>query len=257
MKVTVCQLDPTAAEDSDYLDALCEHTRAHRPDLLLLPEMPFSQWLAADPEPRAEAWQEAVAAHARRIEALSRLSAEAVLATRPIINAAGSYRNQAFIWRRSEGRATPVHEKYYLPNEEGYWEASWYERGLPSFDVARAGPAILGVLICTEMWFLERARHYGASGVDILCVPRASPRASTQKWLAGGRTAAVCSGSFCLSSNLCPSEGGAPVDGLGWIVDPEGEVLVATSAASPFATVEIDLEYAQRSKRTYPRYVAE
>ena len=34
-------------------------------------------------------------------------------------------------------------------------------------------------------------------------------------------------------------------------------VLATTSANEPFVTVEIDLEFARRSKSTYPRYVPE
>jgi len=44
--------------------------------------------------------------------------------------------------------------------------------------------------------------------------------------------------------------------GAGWIIEPEeGSVLGVTSPNKPFLTVEIDLEHAEKAKRTYPRYV--
>jgi N-carbamoylputrescine amidase len=92
----------------------------------------------------------------------------------------------------------------------------------------------------------------------VLCIPRATPHASTEKWLAGGQAAAVCAGAWCLSSNLWNPPGGkADCGGLGWIISPEGEVLAQTDADNPFASVEIDIEFARQSKVTYPRYVAE
>ncbi len=44
---------------------------------------------------------------------------------------------------------------------------------------------------------------------------------------------------------------------LGWIVSPEGDVMAQTDPESPFATTEIDLDFARRSKQSYPRYVPE
>ena len=42
--------------------------------------------------------------------------------------------NQGFIFCREKGYI-PVHDKYYLPDEPGYYEASWYERGEENFDL--------------------------------------------------------------------------------------------------------------------------
>ena len=258
MKVTVCQLDPRAGHLEDSLAGLQAHAAAEGSDFVLLPEMCFAEWLAANPVTSQEAWEKAVAAHDRHIAALDQLGAKAVMGTRPIVTAQGSRRNEAFLWTRETPAPTPVHQKYYLPDEEGYWEHSWYDRGPKQFDMARALGARIGVQICTEMWFFEWARHYAASRVDLLCVPRATPHGSVLKWLAGGQAAAVCSGAYCLSSNLWAPPGEAVnAGGLGWVVDPEGEVLATTDKDSPFATVEINLTFARASKVTYPRYVPE
>jgi len=76
--------------------------------------------------------------------------------------------------------------------------------------------------------------------------------------LAGGQTAAVCSGAYCLSSNIWNPPGSkADCGGLGWIISPDGDILAETDPDAPFATVAVDLEYARLSKTTYPRYVPE
>jgi len=258
MKVTVCQIDPRDQQLDGFLSGLKAHIAENGSDFLLLPEMGFADWLAADATPDAARWDQAVAAHDAHIAQLSSFGVAAAMGTRPAVNAAGSRRNQAYVWTRDTDRAESFHEKYYLPDEAGYYEHTWYDRGEKRFDTARALGMRLGVQICTEMWFFEWARHYAASRVDLLCVPRATPHGSVEKWLAGGQAAAVCSGAYCLSSNLWAPQGASPdAGGLGWIIDPEGNVLTTTDTDNPFATVEIDLDFAKASKSTYPRYVPE
>jgi N-carbamoylputrescine amidase len=258
MKITVCQLEPRPDSLDEQLVALADHVAANRSDFVLLPEMPFSEWLAADPDPDSERWLAGVKAHDERIGRLAELGVRNVAGTRPIVNGVGSHRNQAFLWTQPSGTAAGVREKYYLPDEEGYWEHSWYDRGALEFGTARAGDAVLGFQICTELWFLEWARHYASSRVDLLCVPRATPRGSTEKWIAGGQAAAICSGAYCVSSNQwTEARSGADCGGIGWVIDPDGVVLATTSQDRPFATIEVDLDFSRRSKSTYPRYVPE
>lgn len=258
MKVTVCQIDPRASELDAFLSGLKEHLKANESEFLLLPEMGFADWLAADDTPDAARWEQAIAAHDHHISQLSSFGVGGILGTRPVVNAAGSRRNQAYVWSGKTGIATSFHDKYYLPDEPGYYEHTWYDRGDKRFDSAGVLGMRVGVQICTEMWFFEWARHYAASRVDLLCVPRATPHGTVDKWLAGGQTAAVCSGAYCLSSNLwAPKDNGPDLGGLGWIIDPEGNILATTNADNPYATAEIDLDFAISSKATYPRYVPE
>ena len=86
--------------------------------------------------------------------------------------------------------------------------------------------------------------------------PSATVQATLDKWLAGGRAAAVVSGAYSLSSNIVGSEEDAiHFGGQGWIIDPDGIVLGLTSHEQPFLTVDMDLAAAERAKQTYPRYV--
>ena len=257
MKVCVCELDNRDERLDAELRDLSAHLAAERPDLLLLPEMCFAEWLAADRHASAERWNQAAAAHRRRIDSLENLTADAVIGTRPAVLPDGARRNLAWLWTRATG-ARDLHAKTYLPNEPGYWEANWYGRGPLDFETGNALGLTIGILICTEMWFFEWARHFARAGAELLCVPRATPQASVEKWLAGGRAAAVCAGAWCLSSNLWNPPGSrADCGGLGWIISPEGDVLARTDRQARFVTCEIDIEFARSSKSTYPRYVAE
>jgi N-carbamoylputrescine amidase len=257
MKVTVCQFDNRAGAIPDTLRQITAQLDNEPGGLLLLPEMCFFPWLAAAAQPDPARWLDAVAAHAANILELGRLGAEAVIGTRPTVGDDGEYRNQAYLWT-PDPRVLPLHEKYYLPDEPGYWEARWYTRGVRRFDSCRALEATIGVQICTEMWFFEWARHFARAGVELLCIPRATPHATADKWIAGGRAAAVCSGAYCLSSNLWNPPGSeADCGGPAWIISPEGDLLALTDPDSPVVTLELDLGLARRAKSTYPRYVAE
>ena len=85
MHVTVCQLDNRQGYLDVMLEALSAYIKDSRTDFLLLPEMCFSEWLAADPEPDADRWHAAVADHARYISELEQLGVQAVMSTRPIV----------------------------------------------------------------------------------------------------------------------------------------------------------------------------
>lgn len=257
LRVAVCQLDNRSGHRADALAALGRHVAETAAELVVLPELPFSAWLAAAREPDPEAWSASVAEHDAAIARLDELGAPAVVGSRPTVEPDGKRHNAAFVWTPEQGAAR-VREKRYLPDEPGYWEASWYDRGELSHATCTVLGATVGVLLCTDLWFLEQAREYARAGTDLLCLPRATPHTSLSRWLAGGQVAAMCSGAYCLSSNQWDPDGsGTDCGGLGWVVGPDGDVLATTSPAQPFVTVEVDLEVARQAKSTYPRYVLE
>ena len=255
MKVTVCELGNDPALLNEQWEDLTSHVKSDQSELVLLPEMPFYRWLAAAREVDTQAWADSVAAHDLWVERLAELGDVSVAATRPIIENGLPF-NQGFVWDSKNG-ARAVHDKHYLPDEEGFWEASWYSAGGGGFSSVQVSGTQVGFMICTELWFLQHARDYGRQGVQILACPRATLGESVDKWVAGGRVAAVVSGAFCLSSCFS-GQAGRHGDwaGTGWIIEPEeGEVLGTTSPEAPFLTMEIDLEVAETAKQTYPRYV--
>jgi N-carbamoylputrescine amidase len=256
LKATVCELGNDHAVIARDWERLVAHVRAESSDLVLLPEMTFAPWFAVERQFDQTAWDAAVEAHDRWLERLPDLAPAAAIGSRPVY--AGDRRlNQGFMWDQQAGYR-PVHAKYYLPDEPGFWEASWYSRGDAAFTAFQSGGARAGMLICTELWFMERARAYGKAGIHLLVAPRATPRETLDKWLAGGRAAAVVAGAFALSSNrVSDLDEAANLGGQGWAIGPDGDVLGLTSRERPFVTVALDLVVAERAKQTYPRYVAD
>lgn len=255
MKVTVCELPNEADALLAAWEKLAAHVVAEQSELVLLPEMPFYRWLAHTNHTNAQEWANAVAAHKEWISHLNDLAPALIISTRPEI-IQNKQQNVGYIWQKESG-VQDAHTKYYLPNEPAFWEATWYERGDGTFAVTKTKKGNIGFLICTELWFTQHARKYSKAGIHFLVCPRATPNPTAPKWVAGGQTAAVISGAFCLSSNLSgTTQAGSDFAGVGWIIDPEeGEVLGLTSAERPFLTLDLDLERANHAKQTYPRYV--
>jgi predicted amidohydrolase len=252
LRVTVCELPDDRVAFLREWQRLAEHVRISESALVVLPEMPFAPWLAASPDFNPRAWDEAVVWHSEWLDRLPELSPAAVVSSRPVTR--GRHRfNEGFTWSAEAGYQ-PVHDKRFLPNEDGYWEARWYEPGDGRFETFTAAGARLGQLICTDLWSFAHAEQYGEAGAEIVAIPRATGRPTVDKWLVGGRAAAIVSGAFSVSSNWSTDDNAGDFGGTGWIIDPDGRVLATTTRREPFATVAIDLDAATAARDTYPRY---
>lgn len=255
MKATVCELPDNWTETDLYWERLIRHLESECSDLLVLPEMPFFTWITRSDRVDPDLWLTAVKAHDAWMGRLDELPVEAVILSRPVVEN-GLRLNRGMIHTRGKG-ARAVHDKFFLPDEPGYYEASWYHRGDGSFAVADHNGIRIGFLICTELWFTDKARHYSRQGMDILVCPRATPESETDIWVTGGRAAAIVAGAYCLSSNYNgPNTPAENFGGTGWVIHPErGKVMALTSADKAFVTLDMDVQAARAAKATYPRYV--
>ena len=254
MRVTVCEMNNDRKIFEEDWKRLAVHIKENKSDLVLLPEMPFSSWFPRTKPFDQNIWDAAVKAHEKGLKHLVELSPAAVLGSMPVTQEKKRL-NQGFVWDKDLGYRT-VHTKYYLPDEEDFWEASWYTRGKKRFISSEIRGTRIGFLICTDLWFFEHARAYGKESVHLLVCPRTTPHSTLDKWLAGGRTASIVSGAYCISSNRYePGNTDSGMGGQGWITAPDGEVLCSTSPTEPFLTVQLDLARADKAKSTYPRYV--
>lgn len=261
LNVTVCQLRSEPQELQGDWERLVSHVRETDSDLVLLPEMPFYPWPFWRDTFTPQVWEEMIDAHQVWQQRLDELAPAVVLGSTPV-EEEDKRLNRAFHYPAAEDDAVELgHNKYYLPDEAGFWEATWYERGDGTFNIhelelADGRALYAGFLICTELWFMHAARAYGQAGAHLVLTPRATEQRTTDKWLAGGRAAAVISGAYSLSSNhYRPGNDPVSLGGLGWVIAPDGEVVALTTPDNPFVTVTIELARADRAKHTYPRYV--
>ena len=257
MKVTVCQLSNEISQFEQEWEALVAHCKQHQSELLLLPEMPFYHWIANTPQVNDAEKVKAVEAHEKWLPKFEALGDTTVAYSKPGLEA-GKFLNTAFVWTKTEGHQ-PVHTKHFFPEEEGFYEDTWFDRAPKNFELLEINGIKIGFLLCTEIWFTQYTRQYGLEGMDFLLCPRATGKSSTEQWIRCGQTASVIGGAYCLSSN----RSGLGADnfnwgGSGWISRPmDGKLLGVTSDDAPFLTVEVDVAKSKAAKTEYPIYVNE
>ena len=239
LRVTVCEMDCGLGYEQ-YIDQIKEV----KSDLVILPEMPAYFWFPSLPQFNKTIWQEALRTHDEFIKVLNGVTIP-LISTRPVQEDVRL--NQAFCY--CDGYI-PIRNKYYFPNERGFYEARWFQRGEKDFKVFEISGTSIGVLICSELMFNELARYYGKQNAHIIVVPRATT--NLDKWKIALQMAAIVSGSFVLSSNRVGEIG---FNGFGCVVSPEGNVITHTSKNKPFVTVRIDLKDAEKAKKTFPRSI--
>lgn len=224
-------------------------------DLLLFPEMPFSKWIASEKNVNESFKVQSVEKHEKWLAKLEQLNAKHIVYSKPII-AGDKFFNTAFVYERGNGHFK-MHSKSFFPEEAFFWEQTWFDEERRSFEVLSIAGIKMGVLLCTEMWFMEYARQYAKQGIDILLCPRATGETSVNEWIRCGQTLAVISGAYCLSSNRSgQSDHKFQWGGAGWIAEPmNGKLLGITTPHEKFITMEIDIAKSREAKNEYPLYV--
>lgn len=257
MKVTVCQLSNDTSQLEKAWEELVFHCRAEQSELVLLPEMPFYPWIAHQEVVNEVEKQVAIDAHEQWIRRFDELGDAIVAYSKPEM-VEGKFLNTACIWTRALGHQ-PVHSKCFFPEEAGFYEETWFDRGEETFELIEVNGMKIGFLLCTEIWFTQYTRAYGQEGIDFLLVPRATGHSSVDQWVRCGQTSAVIGGCYCLSANR---SGVGVADfqwgGNGWIAQPEdGQLLGITTDQAPFLTLDLSLEKTKAAKVEYPVYVRE
>ncbi|WP_208247829.1 carbon-nitrogen hydrolase family protein (plasmid) [Rhizobium sp. T1470] len=191
--------------------------------------------------------------HEKALDALARLPVRAVISSRPVLSGSRLV-NEAFAL--VDGRYEFLHQKHYFPAENGWQEQAWFETEREGFEVADVAGVSVGVLLCTELMFTEKARWLGKLGADLIAVPRATGT-DHRYWRTAATMAAIVSGSYVVSSNRIGQHDAASprFGGGGIIVDSDGNEIGMTTREVPAIRVDLDKTLSSASKARYPVYV--
>jgi N-carbamoylputrescine amidase len=236
---------------SDEWRSIGAEVQSASPDVLVTNEMPFGSWLpvtARYDRTAAAAW---VDLHSRGVDALNGLGVAAVISSRPVF-AGRKLSNEAFALEG--GEYSRLHHKHFLPAEAGWQEASWFERSPACFKVHFFGGMKIGVLLCTDLMFTEKARELGEAGADLIAVPRASGSGTTAMWRTAGAMASIVAGAYVVSSNRTgrTAEDRPGFGGCGFAVAPGGAKLANTSEKSTLCVIDMDPAISVEAKTRYP-----
>lgn len=257
MKVTVCQLNNESSLFEKDWKNLVTHCNSNKSDLVLLPEMPFYPWIANQTSINESKKLNAVNAHEDWLKRFDEFGEMIVAYSKPEFKQ-DKFLNTAYVWTKQAGHIK-AHTKHFFPEEDGFYEETWFDRASKEFELLEINGLKIGFLLCTEIWFTQYTRKYGLDGMDLLLCPRATGGYSTDQWIRCGQSTSVIGGAYCLSSNRSGiGEDNFNWGGTGWICQPgNGFLLGTTSKNSPFLTIELDLNKAKVAKEEYPLYVKE
>jgi len=253
-KIAYVQWPDGLLPEGDAWEQIRRSVSAAKADLLVTNEMPFGTWQPELPEYDAAAAQRWVELHEQALDELGRLEVGAVISSRPV--PFGDWlANEAFVLEGDRYR--PIHHKKFFPQEPGFFEESWFVRGMDGFHCVDIAGIRVGVLLCTELFFNEHARAYGKAGADVIVAPRASGT-SMYRWKAAGSLAAIVSGACFVSSNRYgPAPLGQVFGGCGFAVSADGQPIGETCEETMLCIAEVDLEATRAQKLEYPCYVRE
>jgi N-carbamoylputrescine amidase len=246
-RIATCDF-PDRAADAKAMWGRLEDKLARAPvDLLVLPEFAGVDSFWSSPDFDAAVWQRAVTVHASIADELKCIAARRIIGTR-VVESDGRRWNETFLWTPESGlvRGRP---KAWLPEQEGGWEATWFDRGPQDVLPRRDGELRFAELVCTEIMVSMAARRLGQAGVQLIAAPRAT--GGHPRWEVATRMAAIAAGAFVVTAN----RRGGSLAGGSWIVGPDGDILSCTSEENPIISIEVDLATADAAKQTYPRNV--
>ena len=217
MIVTVCELPDDRSAFDDSWARLAEHVNKAGGGIVVLPGMAFSRWFADGKPVDAARWNDAVAEHDAWEQRLPELGAALVLGSRPI-NFGNERYDQGFAWAADTG------------------VRSVHARATHEFVPLQVCGVDIGLLIDEEVWEPQGPQPYARGEVDIIAMPRCTRFAGLASRLERATAVATEIGAYVLSSNR-----GAPFEGQGWIIAPDGTTLGKTTHQQPFLTLEIEL----------------
>ncbi len=248
MKVCISEFPDDSARQAAAGDALTGQVAATQPELVVLPEMPFCEWIFVGDAVEPARWSQAVDRHDHMIDRLGELGAPWVVSSRPVDHVGRRF-NEAYLWSAAIGYR-PLRRKWYLPDAPRAKETVWFDQGDRDFRPVPCGQLRFGVQMCSEMMFPEHSRALGLAGAHLVVQPRAT--GPSKKWNVASEMGAVSSGCYVISANR-RSYARDWFCGNSWLLSPEAAILAETTAEQPFVTADIDLALAEKSKSTYPR----
>ncbi|WKA27994.1 carbon-nitrogen hydrolase family protein [Bradyrhizobium roseum] len=245
--VATCEF-PDRADQADAMwQRLAAEFGSSPVDLLVLPELAGVDSFWTSPTFDEAVWRQALATHAKLEEHLRPIRAKRIVGTRAI--AEGEKRwNETYLWTPERGLVRG-RAKALLPQQEGGWEETWFDRGLRYPEAVRDGEFCFSEMVCTELMVSTAARGLGQSGVQVIAAPRAT--GGLPRWEIASRMAAIASGAFVVTAN----RHGGGLAGGSWIVGPDGDILSRTNVGTPIVSCEIDLALVAAARLTYPRNV--
>ena len=171
---------------------------------------------------------------------------------------AGLYFNTAAVID-ADGTYLGKYRKQHIPQVKGFWEKFYFTPGTEGYPVFETAVGKVGVYICYDRHFPERARLLGLAGAEIVFNPSATVAGLSQcLWKLEQPAHAVANGYYMGCINRVGEE--APWNigkfyGNSYFVDPRGNFLAeASEDGDELLTADMDLAVIEEVRRVWQFY---
>jgi N-carbamoylputrescine amidase len=183
--------------------------------------------------------------------------------------ATGLYHNTAVVLDK-DGSIAGKYRKMHIPDDPAYYEKFYFTPGDLGFQPIQTSLGKLGLMVCWDQWYPERARLMTLAGADMLIYPTAIGWESTDTddekarqrgaWMTVQRGHAVANGLPVVTVNRVGYEadpsgvtGGIQFWGSSFVAGPQGELLYeAPTDKEDCVIVDIDMERSENVRRIWP-----
>jgi len=176
--------------------------------------------------------------------------------------ASGLYHNSAVIID-ADGKMVGKYRKMHVPDDPCFYEKFYFTPGDLGFHSFNTKYAKIGVLICWDQWFPEKARLTALQGAQIVFYPtaigwhdsekRGVAEAQLQAWETVQRGHAIANGTFVAATNRVGREGSLIFWGSSFVSSPFGEVLArASKDKEEVLVVKCDLGKIDDTRQSWP-----
>src|ERR1700730_18336810 len=265
-----CSLDPS--ENFAKAEARIQEAAKRGAQIICLQELFRSQYFCQ--EENADLFELAEPVPGPSTEALSKLARSlnvVIIGSLFERRAAGIYHNTAATID-ADGSLAGKYRKMHIPDDPLYYEKFYFtpgDLGFPNFDTRYSR---IGVLVCWDQWYPERARLSSLRGASILFYPTAigfHPAEKTEfgaahldAWRTIQRSHAIANGIFVAAVNRVgfegPRENGSGQNGIefwgsSFVADPFGQLIAqASTDREETLVVECDLRRMEEVRRSWP-----
>ena len=239
------------------LSARLVEARALGAELAVLPELPLDGWAPATRVARDEDAEEPGGPRHRMLAGAARAAGIGVVGGAIVREHGPSghvVRHNTALVFDAAGRLAGRYAKIHLPDEPGFHEPAHWAPGAVAPAIIEGFALPLGVQICSDNNRPQGSHLLSAQGAMLIVAPRATERATYERWNLVFRANAMTSAAYVVSVTRPTPERGVPLGGPSLAVDPSGRVLLETT--DTLSVVTLSRAVATAARGAYPGYLA-
>ena len=150
------------------------------------------------------------------------------------------------------GKIIGKYRKNHRPDLPYFYETSWYSQGDLGLPVFETEIGKIGILICSDIMFLQNAQIMSRQGAELIFNPRCVVKMGNYRWQKMLIANAIVSGCYVFSANRTGSYHDMQFDGHSMIIEPGGMIISESEYLEDILIADYDLQKVKEAQSKYP-----